>query len=165
MENISQQVLSLSQLINPSIKPRENTKQIFLLAYKSKIGPDFNGRKSIKEIHNTAMTYNAKHEISGLLLFSEDQFLQIIEGEPFELVKLYQLILQDSRNKENKLLWFIPISNKIFSNWTMLVSDMHHEIFNQCNKILSAKKKHDANFLINSLDWLSQLAIEYQIKY
>ena len=163
LENISSQTQALSQLINPSVKSPRNDSPIFLLIYKSKIGPDFKGKKSLKEIETTSIRNNTKHAISGLLLFCEDQFLQMIEGDPYELVKLYQAIIQDARNKENKLLWFFQIKERIFPDWAMLTSEVPPELFSQCVKLASNTKNRGTKSLVNSLDWLAQFAHEYHV--
>ena len=161
LENISQQSSALSKLVHPSVKYPATNHPTFLLIYKSRTGPDFKGTICLKEIENESIVNNSKKSVSSLLMFNEDQFLHILEGEPFELVSLYQNILQDTRNKDNKLLWFIENNDRIFSDWSMQTSRMSREIFLHCDKILSTTKKHDYKFLINSIDWIAKLASEY----
>ena len=160
LDNISKQVSSLSQLVNPRVKSRSEYK-LFLLIYKSIAGPNCKSREIINEIKTTSILHNAKHGISGLLLFNENHFLQILEGESYDLLNLYQKIIENDGTKKTKLLWFVQMDDKLFPDLTMLTSEMHPEVFNQCSKLLTNSKKCDIKFISANLQWMTELARSY----
>lgn len=125
LNSISDQAQSLSLLINPDQKDTKKGNELYSLIYISSTGEEFKGRRSLKEIEEKSIQNNTKSDITGLLLYSEGKFLQVIEGVPYDLVNLYQKIVRDNRNKDNKLLWLIKLKVRIFPKWALLTSEMH----------------------------------------
>ena len=52
----------------------------------------------IRQILNDSENNNNKQNITGLLLYSEGNFFQIIEGDQKQIVQLYETIKDDSRH-------------------------------------------------------------------
>jgi len=52
----------------------------------------------IRQILNDSEINNNKQNITGLLLYSEGNFFQIIEGDQKQIVQLYETIEDDSRH-------------------------------------------------------------------
>jgi len=52
----------------------------------------------IRQILNDSEVNNNKQNITGLLLYSEGNFFQIIEGDQKQIVELYETIEDDSRH-------------------------------------------------------------------
>lgn len=52
----------------------------------------------IRQILNDSEVNNNKQNITGLLLYSEGNFFQIIEGDQKQIVQLYETIEDDSRH-------------------------------------------------------------------
>lgn len=64
----------------------------------------------------------AKNEtlgITGLLLYCNQSFLQVLEGEAEVLDKLYQTIEQDSRHDKLRMLGRAPIDARKYTGWSM----------------------------------------------
>ena len=57
--------------------------------------------------------------VTGLLCFTKNIFIQIIEGGRDEVNQLYLTIARDDRHREVQLLAFDEVSQRQFSNWTM----------------------------------------------
>lgn len=66
-----------------------------------------------------ARTKNRQCGITGLLLYSEGQFLQVIEGEEATVRSLYEVIEQDSRHAYVQKLADGPIPRRYFASWAM----------------------------------------------
>ena len=66
-----------------------------------------------------ARRHNASHGLSGLLLYANQSFLQILEGELDELTVLYERIATDARHTRLRLLVSAPISTRKFACWSM----------------------------------------------
>lgn len=60
---------------------------------------------------------NLERSITGILLFSQGNFMQIMEGELKELTSLYQSIKDDPRHHHLIEILSSPISNRIFENY------------------------------------------------
>ena len=57
--------------------------------------------------------------VTGLLCFTKNIFVQIIEGGRDEVNQLFLAIARDDRHREVQLLAFDEVSQRRFSNWTM----------------------------------------------
>ena len=57
--------------------------------------------------------------ITGLLCFTSDIFVQVIEGGRGEVCELYNAIVRDSRHRDVRLLVYEEIPERYFANWTM----------------------------------------------
>jgi hypothetical protein len=62
---------------------------------------------------------NAARGISGMLLYIEGSFFQVLEGESERVDILYQAILADSRHKHVTLIIREPITGRCFGEWSM----------------------------------------------
>ncbi|MFA6245766.1 MAG: BLUF domain-containing protein [Mucilaginibacter sp.] len=69
-------------------------------------------------LHN-ARQHNAALNISGVLLYSEGTFIQVLEGKDSVIDALYSRIQADQRHKNVIKLIDEPIAEKSFSQWLM----------------------------------------------
>jgi hypothetical protein len=80
-----------------------------------------------KEIDNTVLdsiisqsrTHNPPAGVTGILCYSGNIFMQVLEGNRREVSKLYNRIAVDSRHSNVEILLFEDITERRFSNWTM----------------------------------------------
>ncbi|MGB0524938.1 MAG: BLUF domain-containing protein, partial [Flammeovirgaceae bacterium] len=56
--------------------------------------------KQIAKILEASRPYNEKHQITGILLYSESSFLQVLEGDRLDILLLYDKIKKDSRHQK-----------------------------------------------------------------
>lgn len=73
----------------------------------------------IQDILNTARSFNEANNITGCLLFNNNQFLQLLEGEFNLLMELYERIKKDQRHENLVLLHMRETEYRIYPNWTM----------------------------------------------
>ena len=66
-----------------------------------------------------AREYNEKEGISGLLLFHEGTFVQVLEGPKPNVESLLKKISADPRHKNIKLLFHKELEEKEFDKWSM----------------------------------------------
>lgn len=64
-------------------------------------------------------THNPKHGITGVLCYSDDLFLQVLEGGRDEVCELYNTIVRDNRHSNVRILSFLEITERRFGAWTM----------------------------------------------
>jgi hypothetical protein len=62
---------------------------------------------------------NPKLGITGILCFSDNLFIQVLEGGRDEVCELYNSIVRDGRNQHVRILSFEEISERRFGGWTM----------------------------------------------
>jgi hypothetical protein len=66
-----------------------------------------------------ARIHNQSQQISGLLLHSKKEFLQVLEGEPDVVESLYEKICNDPRHERVTLFQRKQIPHKEFTQWAM----------------------------------------------
>ena len=66
-----------------------------------------------------ARAKNAAKWISGMLIYNEGVFLQVLEGPKAEVEALLDVILGDGRHHDFRVLADGPIAQKEFADWTM----------------------------------------------
>lgn len=62
---------------------------------------------------------NARLGITGILVYHDKKFMQLLEGNRTDIFSLYETIYLDERNRQNHLLWDAPIANRSFADWSM----------------------------------------------
>ena len=62
---------------------------------------------------------NEKHNVTGLLLYAKDNFMQVLEGEEVVVDDIYQSILKDDRNTRNTIIQRESIDTRSFPQWSM----------------------------------------------
>lgn len=75
--------------------------------------------KEIISLLNTSRKRNEVNEITGLLLYSDGNFLQIIEGKKKAILKLYSKISIDSRHKNIIKVFEGIVDSREYPNWRM----------------------------------------------
>ena len=73
-------------------------------------------KASLNEIFKKTMQYNAEKQITGVLLYKEGSFFQVLEGEKEELLCLMEKIKKDSRHHDLILIFDKP-SHRIFNTY------------------------------------------------
>ncbi len=67
---------------------------------------------------------NMKRNVSGMLLFLNDLFIQVLEGEDEEVDDLYNHIARDSRHHKLTKVYDQPIEERLFDVWSMAFDQM-----------------------------------------
>jgi hypothetical protein len=62
---------------------------------------------------------NQRNSLTGMLLYGEGTFIQVLEGEPAALTKTYDLIVADPRHKNIILITRGEIAQRSFPKWVM----------------------------------------------
>lgn len=74
---------------------------------------------------------NRRLDITGHLLYTEEVFVQCIEGPPASIESLWQSLLRDERHHDIERLSRGPLSERRFADWSMAFSSYAH--FNKYN--------------------------------
>ncbi len=73
----------------------------------------------IQNILDVARKNNALVDVTGLLLFNRNYFLQCLEGSRAQVNKIYHQILNDQRHEDILLLDYSEIFEREFGDWNM----------------------------------------------
>ncbi len=70
-----------------------------------------------------ASEYNEANQISGILVYSKQRFIQVLEGPPDQIAELFASIERDPRHTEVRPLTAHLVGARAFSGWSMKVFD------------------------------------------
>ena len=73
----------------------------------------------LENILETAVTVNAEKDISGCLVYHNNNFVQILEGEKKDVLDVFEKIKTDKRHFDVCLLWENHVDKRYFKRWDM----------------------------------------------
>lgn len=88
------------------------------LVYLSSRKPNCTSEEIEKILHSCKKN-NKDLDLTGVLLYSDKQFVQYLEGEYKEIFALYDKIKGDPRHDKIVLITSGPIENRAFPSWQM----------------------------------------------
>ena len=91
---------------------------ILLLAYISDATREYSDSE-MDELLNTCRRNNEKLNVTGMLIYGENKFLQVLEGDPIIIHELYDKIEKDPRHKNSVVMDTSLIEERNFSDWSM----------------------------------------------
>jgi hypothetical protein len=130
-------------LINKARSNEMNWKSGMSLAqlvYTSKLNYDafpqnFPLGEELKRILERARIRNSEIMVTGILLYNAGQFLQVLEGRPLVLNRLYERISADARHSQIERLAMLHVEDRMFEHWYMGMlnldecQEIDHEMF------------------------------------
>lgn len=122
---------------------------MFELAYTSRAS-EMMTEKQLQILHDEAILFNQKQNITGLLLYNDGIFFQVLEGEESSIQSLYASIKNDFRHYDVRTIYQQPLAQRNFSNWAMsfhnLSADSNNKPNQQHNIELNNTKRWDTPF-------------------
>lgn len=97
---------------------------------------------------------NKRNGITGMLLFKDGRFIQLLEGQEENVQKVYCSIARDERHHSVQLLWSRYVQYREFPDWTMgfqNVDDLDLSALEGYTPFLKRDFRYE-NFLENSTD-------------
>jgi hypothetical protein len=76
-----------------------------------------------------ARSLNEQHAITGMLVYGQGQFMQLLEGEEAVIGPLYERIARDPRHRNVFKLADKAIEARSFSQWSMAFEEVSAEQF------------------------------------
>ena len=76
-------------------------------------------RQQIELILEQSRRNNPRQGITGVLCYTDQVFIQVLEGGRDEVCELFNEIVRDVRHLDLRILLYQEISERRFSNWTM----------------------------------------------
>jgi len=75
--------------------------------------------EDMRKILDSSVRRNASQQITGMLLYSERSFMQVLEGEPSAVEETMSRIDKDIRHENILVLSKTKVATREFANWSM----------------------------------------------
>ncbi len=99
---------------------------MFHLAYVSSAVKRFT-KPQLEDLLQRSRENNQRLDITGLLLYRDGNFMQVLEGAEPVVRELYLKVCQDPRHKDIFTLFEEPLREREFPNWSMAFHDLEVE--------------------------------------
>lgn len=99
--------------------------------------------EDLTSIQKIAKTNNEPINVTGSLFYNGGWFLQVLEGPPATLEKLYHKIEKDTRHKNSRVLYNEPATFRTFPRWSMNMTnleDRQADKYNELVEVIEAAK-------------------------
>lgn len=110
--------------------------QVVYISYSNSV---FDASKDIPHILSSARKTNGPNGITGMLLYRNQIFLQLLEGDEKVVHELLGRISVDKRHGNMSILVAQHAPKRIFSEWEMAYQDIGDLDINLLNKVLNSK--------------------------
>lgn len=114
------------------------------LIYASKISSAFE-IEHVKDIVEKATRRNIKNDITGLLCFNRNYFLQCIEGERSVVNETFNKICADERHERVTMMSYDEIKEREFTDWAM-------EYVPESQVSMALTRKYSASCIFNPFE-------------
>lgn len=104
----------------------------------------------LSAIHATARSNNELIDVTGSLFYNGGWFLQVLEGPPATLSKLYKKIEADPRHKNSRVLYNEPASFRTFPRWNMNMTNLDHRQADKYDELVEVMEAVRADRKIGS---------------
>lgn len=91
---------------------------LYKLIYTSSRKPNCDAAE-IDNILASCKRNNPSKNVTGILLHSKQRFIQYLEGDKDEIMRLFEAIKEDDRHGGVNLRYYSPIEKRIFPSWHM----------------------------------------------
>ena len=112
--------------------------------------------EDLKAILEKARPHNCQLQITGMLLYQDPFFMQILEGEEDIIQQQFERIAKDSRHHKVSIIYKKSIDERNFSDWTMgfnKISTQHIEYAESLNTLYdSGSFTNQSKFVLKLLE-------------
>lgn len=79
------------------------------------------------ELLKRSMDLNTENEITGMLLFLKDRFIQLLEGKEDQVKSTFERIVSDHRHEKVRVILQGALEKRIFMGWSMGFKTLNYE--------------------------------------
>lgn len=90
---------------------------VYSVVYRSHAKPPYMARRTLNSIARSGHSFNAENKLTGMLLFFDGMFVQVLEGETVPVLELSARVAADRRNDQLKVLWQSNLDERRFPAW------------------------------------------------
>lgn len=138
----------------------------YAISYVSTQKKELDPSEVVQILHETEIR-NTNFGVNGLLVYSEGNFFEVIEGEKEKITTLYRSIFKDERHKSIILIFKVNVKKPLFKDEeTHFISEntlyrtMEVEHFWECIKDLDAKTQNTVNKMLTIIGFHSNTGME-----
>jgi len=81
----------------------------------------------LKYLLERSRAKNQKSNITGMLLYLDPYFIQVLEGEEETIDQIFNTINGDPRHHKVSIIYRQPLDKRYFSNWSMGFNKINNE--------------------------------------
>lgn len=81
--------------------------------------------EELVELLNGAREKNSRLGVTGMLVYHDREFMQILEGDKQTVLDLYDVIGADLRHSSPRVFYSGEIANRSFADWTMAFASLN----------------------------------------
>jgi len=133
---------------------------MYYLIYLS-AGVSWFNEEELTEILAKSNVNNSRENVTGLLLYSEGNFIQLLEGEEHDVKNSFYRISKDQRHKGITIIASGNIEQRNFPEWGMGFKSIHAEDLTELDGFLDLSKK---DFLTNKENHLTTNLLKAFVK-
>ena len=108
---------------------------MFRLIYASRSNPILDGSE-VDSLLATSKRNNKAYALTGVLLYGQGYFLQVLEGDRDEVNRVFQRIVADQRHDDVRIIEAVNTGGREFSKWSMEIIGWPDELDSRMIKIL-----------------------------
>lgn len=103
------------------------SSELISLVYTSTAATPFR-ETALTHLLDQARSLNGAREITGMLLYRGERFIQVLEGPAHIVQRLARTIGRDPRHRDMRILVEEPIPARRFADWTMGYRSMRGDV-------------------------------------
>ncbi|MFI3190318.1 MAG: BLUF domain-containing protein [Methylococcales bacterium] len=105
---------------------------------------------------------NEIEQVTGMLVYLDPFFIQVLEGEETTVNRLFDIIKNDPRHYKVSLIYKKPIAERHFSNWTMGFSKISYKDIEMLDGFSDFLQKPSIEFFNRSPNEVDELLYKFK---
>ena len=142
---ILKMLYAISKVYFTEVNPVRINSPLYRLVYSS-VRSESCDQECIDKILASSVKNNPSKDVTGMLLYTEDRFIQILEGPLINVMETYNMILKDKRHGGSVIRYCAPTEERFFEDWHMGSKSIEESVLEYNTEISTEERK-----LYNSL--------------
>jgi hypothetical protein len=107
------------------------------------------GMLSLTQILDSSVKWNDAHQLTGVLFYDNGHFCQLLEGDKYDILDVWERISHDKRHQILRRLELTPIEKRSYPNWKLRFhgAEQIAKHFKEMIAILDGMPEHDDDLL------------------
>jgi hypothetical protein len=107
------------------------------------------GMLSLTRILDSSVRWNETHELTGVLFYDNGHFCQLLEGDKYEILNVWERISYDKRHLILRRLELSSIEKRSYPDWKLRFhgAEQISNHFKEMAKVLDGMPEHDHDLL------------------
>jgi len=104
---------------------------------------------SLTQILDSSVRWNEAHELTGVLFYDNGHFCQLLEGDKYEVLSVWERISSDPRHQILRRLELSSIEKRSYPDWKLRFygAEQIAKHFKEMARVLDGMPKHDNDLL------------------